>query len=166
MLDIPFWKRLLILALVVLGLVFAAPNLFYNRVEQHNDAISAAERNWFESPEQAEARAGWPDWLPSGLVNLGLDLRGGAHLLGEVHVQDVYKARMDGLWPELRDALAAERDTVGAIRRVSAPEGELAVEIGNPDQMARAVEIARSKATPVTSLTGAGPSPRNRLSTK
>ncbi|RCW81378.1 protein translocase subunit SecD [Paracoccus lutimaris] len=158
MLDIPFWKRLLILGLVVLGLLFAMPNLFYKRVELHNDAITAAERNGFESTEQAEARAGWPDWLPSGLVNLGLDLRGGAHLLGEVHVEDVYKARMDGLWPELRDALAAQRDTVGAIRRVTAPEGELAVEIGNPDQMARAVEIARGLSTPVASLTGAGQS--------
>ena len=121
MLDIPFWKRLLILGLVALGLVFAMPNLFYQRVEQHNDAVTAAKRAGFETPEQAAARAGWPGWLPSGLVNLGLDLRGGAHLLGEVHVEDVYKARMDGLWPELRDALAAKRDVVGAIRRVSAP---------------------------------------------
>ena len=158
MLDIPFWKRLLILGLVLLGLLFAMPNLFYNRVEQHNDAIAAAERNGFETPEQAAARAGWPEWLPSGLVNLGLDLRGGAHLLGEVHVEDVYKARMDALWPELRDALAAQRDVVGAIRRVQAPDGELAVEIGNPDQMARAVEIARGLAVPVASLTGAGQS--------
>ncbi|KGJ04170.1 preprotein translocase subunit SecD [Paracoccus halophilus] len=156
MLDIPFWKRLLILGLVALGLLYAMPNLFYNRVEQHNDAIAAAERNGFESTEDSAARAGWPDFLPSGLVNLGLDLRGGAHLLGEVHVQDVYKARMDALWPELRDALAAERGTIGAIRRVEAPEGELAVEIGNPDQMARAVQIARGLAVPVTSLTGAG----------
>jgi preprotein translocase subunit SecD len=158
MLDIPLWKRLLILGLVLLGLLFAMPNLFYNRVEQHNDAIAAAERNGFETPEQAAARAGWPEWLPSGLVNLGLDLRGGAHLLGEVHVEDVYKARMDALWPELRDALAAQRDVVGAIRRVQAPDGELAVEIGNPDQMARAVEIARGLAVPVASLTGAGQS--------
>ncbi|MFO1140712.1 MAG: protein translocase subunit SecD [Paracoccus sp. (in: a-proteobacteria)] len=158
MLDIPFWKRLLILGLVALGLVFAMPNLFYQRVEQHNDAVTAAKRAGFETPEQAAARAGWPGWLPSGLVNLGLDLRGGAHLLGEVHVEDVYKARMDGLWPELRDALAAKRDVVGAIRRVSAPDGELAVEIGNPDQMAQAVEIARGMATPVASLTGTGQS--------
>lgn len=156
MLDIPFWKRLLILGLLALGLVFAMPNLFYKRVEAHNDAITAAERSGFESPEQAQARAGWPDWLPAGLVNLGLDLRGGAHLLGEVHVADVYKARMNGLWPELRDALAAQRDTLGAIRRVQAPDGQLAVEIGNPDQMARAVEIARGLAAPVASLTGAG----------
>lgn len=158
MLDIPFWKRLLILGLVAVGLLYAAPNLFYNRVEQHNDAIAAAERNGFESPEEAQARAGWPGILPSGLVNLGLDLRGGAHLLGEVHVQDVYKARMDGIWPELRDALVAQRDVVGAVRRVQAEDGQLAVEIGNADQMAKAVEIARGLATPVTSLTGAGQS--------
>lgn len=158
MLDIPFWKRLLILGLVALGLLYAAPNLFYNRVEQHNDAIAAVERNGFETSDEAAARAGWPNWLPSGLVNLGLDLRGGAHLLGEVHVQDVYKARMDALWPELRDALAAQRDVVGAVRRVQAPDGQLAVEIGNPDQMAKAVEIARGLATPVASLTGAGQS--------
>ncbi|SFY42752.1 preprotein translocase subunit SecD [Paracoccus pantotrophus] len=158
MLDIPFWKRLLILGLIALGLLYAMPNLFYSRVEQHNDAVTAAERNGFESQEDAAARAGWPDWLPSGLVNLGLDLRGGAHLLGEVHVRDVYKARMDALWPELRDALAAQRDVVGAVRRVQAPEGQLAVEIGNPDQMAKAVEIARGLAVPVTSLTGAGQS--------
>ena len=50
-------------------------------------------------------------WTPK----LGLDLRGGAHLLGEVHVADVYKSRMTALWPELRQALAAQRDVVGAV---------------------------------------------------
>jgi preprotein translocase subunit SecD len=109
MLHIPLWKRVLIFGLCALGLLTAAPNLFYSRVEAHNDAIAAAEKAGFETPEQAAARAGWPDWLPSGLVNLGLDLRGGAHLLAEVNVAEVYKARMDDLWPELRKALAAER---------------------------------------------------------
>lgn len=159
MLHIPTWKRLLILGLIAIGLLYAMPNLFYSRVEQHNDAIKTIERSGVETPEDVAARAGWPDWLPSGLVNLGLDLRGGAHLLGEVHVADVYKARMDALWPELRDALVAQRDTVGAVRRIASPDGgQLIVEIGNPDQMARAVEIARGLATPVTSLTGAGQS--------
>ena len=106
MLQIPFWKRALILGLVAIGLLFAMPNLFYGRVEQHNDAVTAAERAGFETPEQAEARKSWPDFLPSNLVNLGLDLRGGAHLLGEVHVAEVYKSRMNALWPELREALA------------------------------------------------------------
>ncbi|WP_134725640.1 protein translocase subunit SecD [Paracoccus luteus] len=158
MLHIPFWKRLVILGLIALGLLYAMPNLFYSRVETHNDAVIAAERAGFETPEQAADRALWPDWLPSTLVNLGLDLRGGAHLLGEVHVADVYKSRMTALWPELRQALAAQRDVVGAVRRVPGPDDELHVEIGNPDQMAQAVQIARTLATPVVSLSGAGQS--------
>lgn len=158
MLQIPFWKRALILGLVAIGLLFAMPNLFYGRVEQHNDAVTAAERAGFETPEQAEARKSWPDFLPSTLVNLGLDLRGGAHLLGEVHVAEVYKSRMNALWPELREALAKERDVIGAVRRVPGPEDRLTIEIGEPAQMARAVEIARSLATPVASLSGAGSS--------
>jgi hypothetical protein len=32
-------------------------------------------------------------------------------------VEDVYEARMDSLWPEVRDALRDLRDTVGTIRR-------------------------------------------------
>lgn len=158
MLQIPTWKRILILGLVAIGLLYAMPNLFYQRVEAHNDAIVEAERAGFETPEQAAARSLWPDWLPSTLVNLGLDLRGGAHLLGEVNVEEVYQARMTSLWPELRDALAAERDVLGAVRRVPGPPDQLHIEIGNPDQMARAVEIARSFAAPVVSLSGAGAS--------
>lgn len=158
MLDIPRWKRLLILLVTAIGLFYAMPNMFYSRVEQHNDAVDAVERNGFATPEEEAAQAAWPGWLPNGLVNLGLDLRGGAHLLGEVHVADVYKARMDALWPELRRVLAEQRDTVGAVRRVTGPTDELRVEIGNPDQMARAVELARTLAVPVMSMSGAGQS--------
>jgi len=156
MLHIPTWKRVLILGLIALGLLYAMPNLFYGKVEQHNDAIANMERTGVETPEDLAARAGWPDWLPSGLVNLGLDLRGGAHLLGEVHVADVYKTRLDGIWPDLRDALVAQRETVGAVRRIAGPDDQLIVEIGNADQIARAVEIARGLATPVSSIAGAG----------
>lgn len=158
MLQIPTWKRVLILGIVLVGLLYAMPNLFYGRVETHNDAITAAERAGFETPEQAAARSLWPDWLPSSLVNLGLDLRGGAHLLGEVNVKEVYASRMTALWPDLRDALAAQRDVVGAVRRVPGPPDQLHVEIGNPEGMARAVEIARGLAAPVVSLSGAGSS--------
>ncbi|MBA4491974.1 protein translocase subunit SecD [Paracoccus sp. S1E-3] len=156
MMHIPLWKRVLILGVVAIGLLWAAPNLFYSRVEAHNDALAASEKAGFVTPEQQAAIDGWPNWMPSGLVNLGLDLRGGAHLLAEVHTGDVYKARMDSLWPELRRALADQRDLVGAVRRVPGPEGELHIEIENADQMAKAVEIARGLATPVVTLTGAG----------
>lgn len=156
MLQIGRWKRILIIGLCVLGIGFAVPNLFYNRVEAHNDAVAAIERTGIETPELAAARDGWPSWLPSSLVALGLDLRGGAHLLGEVRVADVYKARMDALWPELRRALAEERATLGAIRRLPSPEGTLKIEIENAGQIARAAEIAAGFSDPVTTLTGAG----------
>ena len=158
MLQIPLWKRIVILALVLSGIAFAVPNLFYGRVEAHNDAIVAAERVGFETPEQAVARGGWPDFLPSGLVNLGLDLRGGAHLLAEVHVADVYKARMEALWPEARRALAGKRATIGAVRRAPAPDGELRIQIGTPAAMAEAVAAVRDLANPVVTLTGVGES--------
>ena len=156
MLQIDRWKRILILGICLLGLLYAMPNAFYARVEAHNDAKARIEATGVTTPELQAAAEGWPNWLPSSLVNLGLDLRGGAHLLAEVQVEQVYKSRVDAIWPELRRALAAERETVGAVRRVEAPEGVLAVEIGNPDQMARALDIARGFSTPVTTLTGAG----------
>lgn len=156
MLQIDRWKRILILGICLLGLLYAMPNAFYARVEAHNDAKARIEATGVTTPELQAAVEGWPNWLPSSLVNLGLDLRGGAHLLAEVQVEQVHKSRVDALWPELRRALAAERETIGTIRRVEAPDGVLAIEIGNPDQMARALEIARGFSTPVTTLTGAG----------
>ena len=44
MLQIDRWKRILIVGLCVLGIGFAVPNLFYQRVESHNDALAEIER--------------------------------------------------------------------------------------------------------------------------
>jgi preprotein translocase subunit SecD len=63
---------------------------------------------------------------------------------------------MDSLWPEVRDALRAERATVGAIRRVDAPKGELRVRIEKPAAMDKAVAIVNKLAQPVVSLTNVG----------
>ncbi len=155
MLHIPLWKRVLIFGLVGLGLLYAMPNLFYSRVELHNDAVATIE-NGLPTPELEAQASGWPDWLPSTIVNLGLDLRGGAHLLAEVQVEDVYADRMDGYWPEIRDALRDARDSVGTIRRQNAPEGQLRIRISNPEGLQNALEIVRGLARPVVSLTGAG----------
>ena len=156
MLQMNLWKRLTVLLVTALVMALAAPNLFYSRVESHNDALKASERSGVTTPEAEAAIRGWPSFLPSGLVNLGLDLRGGAHLLGQVHVEDVYKARMDGLWPQLRDALVTERDVLGPIRRIESDPDRLIVEITNAEGMARAVEIARGLSVPVVSVTGVG----------
>lgn len=158
MLNIPLWKRIVIWGLCALGLLTALPNVFYTRAERHNDALVAAEKAGFETPEQAADRALWPSFLPSNVVNLGLDLRGGAHLLAEVRVADVYKARMDGLWPEMRRALADARAELGGIRRAPSDPSELRIQIEKPEAMAKAVEIAKGLASPVVTLTGVGQS--------
>jgi preprotein translocase subunit SecD len=159
MLHTPLWKRLLIWAVVVLGLYMAAPNLFYERVETHNDAASAIEKaGGTATPDQTTALSLWPAWAPSSLVNLGLDLRGGAHLLAEVQLADVYKQRMDALWPEARDALKAVRDATGGVKRLQAPPGELRISVSKPEGVAAAIEALKPLASPVVTLTGAGAS--------
>ena len=143
MLHIEGWKRVVIWATCALGLLFALPNGFYGQVESYNDA-----------QEAGQEATGWPSFLPSGLVNLGLDLRGGAHLLGEVKLAEVYTTRLEGFWPEVRNVLRNERATIGAIRQQEGGAGELVVRIGNPEQMDRAIEVVQTLARPVTSLTG------------
>ena len=156
MLHTPLWKRLAILAVCLWGLLAASPNLFYTQVEKHNDAAKAAAAAGFATAEQAAEIAKWPEVMPSSLVNLGLDLRGGAHLLAEVKVEDVYAQRIDGMWPEVRDALRDVRDQVGAVRRQPSVPDVLRVAIGNPDGMAVAMEKVKALAQPVVSLTGIG----------
>ncbi len=145
MLEFPLWKKLVIWGVCALGLLVAMPNLFYGQVEQHNDNMAAGIED-----------QSWPGFLPSGLVNLGLDLRGGAHLLVEVEVEDVYAERMEGLWPEVRDQLRDIKDTVGTVRRVGIDGTELTVRIGEPAGLEAALEALRELASPIVTLTGAG----------
>ncbi|PWJ12100.1 protein translocase subunit SecD [Jannaschia seohaensis] len=156
MLQIALWKRLSILLVCVIGLLLATPNLFYGPVERHNDAATALERGSVPTPEIEAALAEWPSFLPSGLVNLGLDLRGGAHLLAEVQLEDVYAGRIDGYWPEVRDTLRDLRGTIGTIRRQESPPDELRVRISQPEGMQAAVDAVRALASPIVSLTGVG----------
>lgn len=156
MLQISLFKRILIIGTVLLGLAFALPNLYYPRVERHNDAVAAGEAGLDVSLEMAADASAWPNWAPSKLVNLGLDLRGGAQLLAQVQVEDVYRARMDGMWPDVLNVLRDERDTIGTIRRTGSPDDELRVRIGEASQIDVAVEAVRTLAQPVVTLTGVG----------
>ncbi len=155
MLQFDLWKRIVIWGLVLIGLLMAVPNGFYTRVEQHNDALVEIEK-FGSTPERQAAVDKWPSWMPSSLVNLGLDLRGGAHLLAEVQVQDVYEARVKGMWPDVRDALRPARDVVGAVRRLDSPPDQLRVRIEKPENMDKALELVRALAQPVVTLAGVG----------
>jgi len=155
MLYIDLWKRIVIIGLCALGLWLALPNAFYTRVESFNDATVALEKG-VSTPENHANSTLWPSFLPSDIVNLGLDLRGGAHLLVEVKVADVYAQRMKSLWPEVRDILRKERATVGTIRLQDAPAGELRVKISNPSAMAQAIEFVSVLSQTIVSLNSVG----------
>lgn len=155
MLQFSLTKKIIIWVVVVLGFLFAMPNGFYNRVESVNDARMQLE-NGNDTPEIISQASNWPSFLPSALVNLGLDLRGGAHLLARVRVDQVYEARMDAYWPEVRNALRKERASIGTIRRIDGENYDLRVRISEPSQINHAVEVVSALARPVTTLSGAG----------
>ena len=155
MLQVDLWKRIVIWVFVALGLIFALPNAFYSRVEGHNDVATIVEMGGANNVQKA-AYGAWPNWMPSSLVNLGLDLRGGVHLLAEVRVEEVQKARLEAMWPEVRDELRAERATIGTIRLQDSETAELRVRISEPEAIDRAVEIVSALARPVSSITAAG----------
>lgn len=155
MLQIDLWKRILIWAVVVIGLLMATPNGFYERVEARNDAVAALDLGYSGNGLEEQA-ALWPSWMPSSLVNLGLDLRGGAHLLAEVQVEDVYETRIKSMWPEIRDMLREERATIGTIRLQPSDPDKLVVKISKPEQIDRAASLVRGLARPVISVTAAG----------
>ena len=145
MLQIALWKRFIIWILCVGGLLLALPNAFYSRVETFNDAKLLNDTS-----------DKWPSFLPSSLVNLGLDLRGGAHLLAEVQVSDVYEQRMAALWPDVRDILRAERDKVGTIRLQKGKLDELRIKLSNPNEIDTGINLLKTLAKPVSSVGSIG----------
>jgi protein-export membrane protein SecD len=76
------WKTYLNFAVLGFGILFALPNLF-------TDA-------------QLQAL---PDWISPRKMSLGLDLRGGSHLLIEVDVQSVIRDRLEATKDEMQDVL-------------------------------------------------------------
>ncbi len=79
------WKVLAILIICALGAILSAPNLF-----------------------SASTLEALPSWIPHKQISLGLDLRGGSHLLLEVDMNSVIRERLnaavDSSRTELRNA--------------------------------------------------------------
>jgi len=164
MLYFPPWKKLLILVACLAGLVLASPNLFYETVDAYNRAPGEIERltakpslTEAEQARLAELRAeaeAWPDWYPSDIVNLGLDLRGGAHLLVEVEIEEVIAERMQNLRAEVRQAL--RESGVRRFTQLTAGPDFVSVRITKPEKMEAAGEALRGLAQPVGGGLGGG----------
>jgi protein-export membrane protein SecD len=86
MLYFPRWSVAMIVLVVLGGIVATIPNFF-----------------------SAETVASWPRWLPREQIALGLDLRGGAHLLLEVDRDSLVEDRVETLTGDIRQILRDER---------------------------------------------------------
>ncbi len=64
-------RAIIILAVIVWAIIYIAPTLFNTSP------------NW------------WPDFLPNKKINLGLDLKGGMHLILEVETKEAIKSTLD-----------------------------------------------------------------------
>jgi preprotein translocase subunit SecD len=151
------WKKALVIGALLLGALFALPNLFFERTDAASRARAElariGQRGDAPPPALLETAARWPSWLPGRPMNLGLDLRGGAHVLVEVRIDEVYAAKLVALWPEAREALRERREAVGPFRQVEGDPLALTIRLGEPtpERVAAAADALRALAQPVQS---------------
>jgi len=123
------WKAALVLLVCALGVIYAAPNFLPSGT----------------FPTEAS-------YLPGKQINLGLDLRGGSHMLLEVDTDSVLRERYDALADTIRTDLRQEQIR-NRPREATANGAEIT--ILKPEDVEKAREIARA-AEPNTELSGEG----------
>src|SRR5262245_16896897 len=109
------WKTYLNIAILVFGIVFALPNLFTDE-------------------QLAPVRA----WVPVYKMSLGLDLRGGSHVLLGVDVVSVIQDRLEGIKDEMRDLL---RDAHITYEGLDVQGNAVVVKLINPADFDRVREV-------------------------
>lgn len=108
MFYIPLWKKLTIAFVCGFALLYAFPNVL---TQQQRDAM--------------------PHYLPTETINLGLDLRGGSHLLLQLDMPAYWEDHYETVKDELRSELRKAR--IG-YRNLTASQNGLALELRNPEQ--------------------------------
>ncbi len=137
MLKFPVWKMLLILMPCLWGIYSFSPHFFYSQVEKYNDLKKLGS---VEIQKPILETNLWYDWAPSDLVNLGLDLRGGAHVLVEVNLEDVYSERIQNFWPEIRKSLRNIKKEVGSFsQEISSQNDSLIINITKKEGIEKAI---------------------------
>ena len=117
------WQIIAIIAVIIAGLSYAAPNLL-----------------------SQQTRDNLPSWMPNQAMTLGLDLQGGSHILMQVDRVALQAERMEALQDEIRRSLREAR--IG-YRFARASETAINVTIRNPDDLDEAQEQLRPLTLPV-----------------
>ena len=125
MLDFPRWKQAWYWLLTLVAVAAAMPSLF------------------------ALANARWPDFLPEPIVNLGLDLAGGSHILLEADTAQVARQRLETMEESVRARMRLAEPTI-RIGDISTKDGKLSFLVEDPAK----VDAAREQILPLTSGVG------------
>ncbi|HEX7075779.1 MAG TPA: protein translocase subunit SecD [Hyphomicrobiaceae bacterium] len=123
MLHFQRWKIIAITLTCLAGVLLALPNLF-----------------------SKETLQSWPDWLPKRQLSLGLDLRGGAHLLLAMDVNDVRKDWLDTIRD---DARARLREARIGVTGLGVQGGAVHVRIAQQDQVGEALTKLKGLVQPI-----------------
>ena len=131
----PVGKIIAIAGLCIAAIVFATPNFF-----------------------SASFVKTWPDWLPKNQLSLGLDLRGGAHLLYAMDVKELRKNMLNNLRADVRKRLRDAK--IGTVGTGIVANG-VQTRLGQPRDMDRALVSLRELAQPLSSNLFAGTDERD-----
>jgi preprotein translocase subunit SecD len=119
MLHLPRWQTIAIIVFTVLAGIFALPNLLPERV-----------------------LGVLPGWYAQNRINLGLDLRGGAHFLLEADLRGVLAERLTNLSDTLRAELRKNQVT---FKDVAVEQGNrVTITLRDEAQRAKAIEAVRA----------------------
>jgi protein-export membrane protein SecD len=121
------WKLILVLAIVVLGFLFALPNLF-----------------------SASSLARVPASIPHKQINLGLDLQGGAHLLYQLDESEMVEDWLNNLRGDVRETLRKARIGYNDLTQNVASRS-VSVKMRDPADLDKAYAELRKLAVPVSS---------------
>jgi len=137
------WKTISIWAIVLLGVLFALPNVY---------------------PEWLKSQL--PDWFPKREMTLGLDLQGGSHILLQLERQDLIDERLettrDDIRTLLRDARIGYTGLSGSGRTIQVrirEAGEFEAAKTALAQLTQPVSSSLFGAGTITELTLAEPEP-------
>ncbi len=125
MLDFPRWKQLWYWSLTLVAVIAALPSLV------------------------SIGNMPWPEALPRPMVNLGLDLAGGSHILLEADPAQVTRQRLENMEESVRTRLRQAEPRI-RIGDISSKDGQLSFLLEDPAQ----VDSTRELILPLTS--GAG----------
>jgi SecD/SecF fusion protein len=119
------WKSVTIWLVVLIGIVFAAPNLI-----------------------NQSTLAGLPDWMPKRQMTLGLDLQGGSHILLEIDREQLIEDRLDSARDEIRVTL---RDARIGYTGLSESGRTVQVRVRDEESMTQARQALEALTEPVSS---------------